>query len=225
MQLVDRIEKRRFVGREFLLWLWFESEVFDATLSTRDAGEFGLWIEKQIVLSAGKETTRIKGATPALGREAKEALLRGKLPESAGIHLSLREGECGFTLKAEPMALSGLTLPTVLGGEASEERDTTALLAPAKRPRRRKTSAAQDAEAESDESRESFYERMRLTRLVEEVLEGLYREFLVLRLGEAWSATVLPALRAWASGEEVDAEEYRAATKGRASRRRTAAVA
>ena len=41
MQLVDRIEKRRFVGREFVLWLWFESELFDATLSTKEHGEFG----------------------------------------------------------------------------------------------------------------------------------------------------------------------------------------
>ena len=42
MQLVDRIERRRFVGREFLVWLWFESELFDATLSTKEHGSFGL---------------------------------------------------------------------------------------------------------------------------------------------------------------------------------------
>ena len=58
MQLVDRIEKRRFVGREFLLWLWFESELFDATLSTGAHGSFGLWLEKRLVLSAGKQSTR-----------------------------------------------------------------------------------------------------------------------------------------------------------------------
>ena len=31
MNLADRIEKRLFVGRELLLWLWFESELFEAT--------------------------------------------------------------------------------------------------------------------------------------------------------------------------------------------------
>jgi hypothetical protein len=51
MQLVDRIEKRRFVGREFLLFLWFESEIFEATLQTRKHGSFGLWLERSLVLS------------------------------------------------------------------------------------------------------------------------------------------------------------------------------
>src|SRR5580704_16290911 len=99
MQLVDRIEKRRFVGREFLLWLWFESEVFEGTLHTTEHGSFGLWIERQIVLSAGKEDTRIKGSQPASGREAKESLRRGKLPESAGFHLVVGSEESSFTLK------------------------------------------------------------------------------------------------------------------------------
>src|SRR3954447_6441950 len=121
MQLSERIEQRRFVGREFLLFLWFESEIFDATLSTKEHGSFGLWIERQLVLSAGKEVTRIKGATPANHREAKEALLRGKLPEVAGLHLSWREQDTNFVLKAEHMALSGLSLPTVLGGAEEEE--------------------------------------------------------------------------------------------------------
>lgn len=76
MELVDRIEKRRFVGREFLLWLWFESELFEATLATRAHGPFGLWIEKRLVLSAGKESTRITAPFPGRGREAKESTLR-----------------------------------------------------------------------------------------------------------------------------------------------------
>ena len=35
MDEFERIELRRFVGRELLLWLWFESEVFEATLETK----------------------------------------------------------------------------------------------------------------------------------------------------------------------------------------------
>src|SRR5262249_25422602 len=94
MQLLERIEKRRFVGREWLLWLWFESEISEATLRTAEHGEFGLWIERVLVLSATKnEVTRIKGALPASAREAKEALLLGKLPESAGLRLTWREHE------------------------------------------------------------------------------------------------------------------------------------
>ena len=109
MQLLDRIEKRRFVGREFLMWLWFESEVFSATLSTATHGEFGLWVESALVLSAGREATRIRGSQPASAREAKESVLRGKLPESAGMHLSWGDREISFTLKAETLAVGRLS--------------------------------------------------------------------------------------------------------------------
>lgn len=210
MQLVDRIEKRRFVGREFLLWLWFESELFDATLATKAHGSFGLWIERQIILTAGKESTRIKGAQPAASREAKESLMRGKLPESAGFHLVWHDQESNFTLKAERLAVAGLSLPTVL--DASEEPAPQLLAAP-RAPRRKKRESAEREEArESDTQHEAFYERMHLTHDFEGLLEALYRDFLTLRLGSAWDAHVVPAMRAWSSGDEaLDVDAYRAA--------------
>lgn len=76
--LLDRIELRRFVGRELLLWLWFESEVLEATLATKEHGSFGLWLGGRLVLTDGRESTAIKGVSPGLHREAKEALLRGR---------------------------------------------------------------------------------------------------------------------------------------------------
>jgi hypothetical protein len=224
MQLVDRIEKRRFVGREFLLWLWFESEVFEATLATAEHGSFGLWVERQLVVSSTKqEVTRIKGALPASAREAKEGLRLGKLPESAGVHVSRGERECTFTLRAESLALAGLRLPAVLGGEGEQDRHPAAALLAAPRPPRRKKAR----EAPSDEAHEAFYERMRLTREIEEVVEALYRDFLVLRLAPAWEAVAVPALRAWAAGEGTASdsiEEYRLARDKarRASRKRRA---
>jgi hypothetical protein len=209
MHLADRIEKRRFVGRELLLWLWFESELFEGTLSTTEHGEFGFWIEKNIALSAGKEATRIKGSQPASGREAKEALRRGKLPESASFHLVQGERESSFTLKAEQLGIASLRLPTVLGAE--EDAAPAPVLAEKRRPpKRRKETLAQAREMESDEEHEAFYERMHLTREFEQLLEALYRDFLALRLGPGWGE-VTRAMRAWAAGEEVDAERYRAA--------------
>ncbi len=217
MQLLERIEKRRFVGREFLLWLWFESEMFEGTLSTADHGDFGLWIEKSFTLSAGKETTRIKGAYPAGSREAKEALLRGKLPEACGLHLSWRDQETSFTLKAEQMAFAGLRLPTVLG--AGEDEAPKLLDEPGPPPRGKKR--AKKSEDASDEAHEAFYERMHLTRDVESLVEALYRDFLALRLGSAWEAVVLPALHAWARGEKNrDADAYRKASRAFLGQRR-----
>jgi hypothetical protein len=191
MDLTDRIELRRFVGREFLLWLWFESEIFEATLVTKTHGSFGLWIEGKLVLSDGRESTAIKGSTPGHHREAKESLRRGKLPQLAGLHLSWADHEVTLVLVAETLAISGMRLPTVLdkktgGARPAGDRDEGAL----------------DAQAEG------FYERMRLAREVEAILEALYADFLALRLGGAWTDVVSPAILDWTAGEPVDADDY-----------------
>jgi hypothetical protein len=219
MQLVDRIEKRRFVGREFLLWLWFESELFDATLSSGDSGPFGLWLEKRLVLSAGKDSTRITASSPGRGREAKEALLAGQLPESAGIRITSSEEETSFVLRAEALGVSGLKLPgAVLGkeGDAPNVLLEEMMGKRGKKPRKK--------ERREDEAYEAFYERMRLTHDFEALLESLYRDFLRFRLSPRWKAVFVPAARAWARGEEVDAERYRAERDGEPRRGRRSAA-
>jgi hypothetical protein len=197
MQRVDRIEKRRFVGREFLLWLWFESELFDATLQTKEHGPFGLWLEKRLVLSEGKESTRITSPMPGLGREAKEALLRGQLPESAGIRVALRDDEQSFVFKAETFAISGLKLQTALGKEEPNvllEEMTGKKARPAKK--------------EPDDQHEVFYERMMLTSEFEQLIETLYRDFLDVRLSAHWNDLVVPMMRTWTIGGELDVGSY-----------------
>lgn len=207
MQLADKIEKRRFIGREFLLWLWFESETFEETLTTKKHGDFGFWIEKEIVLSAGKEATRIKGTTPAHAREAKEALRLGKMPERATFRLVLGERESGFFLKAEALALGALTLPAVLDdGTAPTLGELGAELSA---PKKKKKGAEDEAEREADGKAEAFFDRMDLTQEVEGILQELYRDFLALRLGASWEKIVVPALRDWLAGDELDADRYR----------------
>jgi hypothetical protein len=223
MHLVDRIEKRRFVGREFLLWVWFESEIFEGTLHTKEHGSFGLWIEKTIVLSNGKtEATRIRGSQPAAAREAKESLRRGKMPEAAGFHLVQGDRESSFTLKAEQMGIAALKLPTVLGGE-EDEAPNPLLEAPRRPAKRKREDRARQEARESDEDHEAFYERMTMTRELEALVEALYRDFLVIRLGDGWSA-VVDAMRAWAAGEEVDADVYRKARDGQVARKKARAT-
>lgn len=198
INLSDRIELRRFVGREFLLWIWLETELFEATMTTRKHGDVGLWLEGRLVLDEGGESTTIKGTAPGLHREAKEALLRGKMPERAGLHLSFGDHECTLTLRGETLAFAGLKPPKAVAPEPTD--------APA--PPRRKARAK---EAAPDEAHESFYDRMHFTRDVEALVTSLYEDFLTLRLSKTWDGDVMPALRSWVSGEDVDAERYRAA--------------
>ena len=59
---------------------------------------------------------------------------------------------------------------------------------------------------------------MRVTREIEGIIEALYRDFLALRLGPAWSELVMPALEAWTLGEEVDADAYGTRARRRSRR-------
>lgn len=199
--LVDRIELRRFVGREFLLWLWFESEIFEATLETAEHGSFGLWLEGRLVLSEGRESTTIKGSVPGAHREAKESLLRGKSPERAGLHLSFGDHECTLTLRGETLAFAGLVPPSKPKEEPAE--GAVADLLPKRRSKRAEPAV------EGDLEHEAFYERMHFARDVESLVTALYRDFLALRLGGSWDARVVPLFERWVKGHDVDADAYR----------------
>lgn len=202
INMADRIELRRFVGRELLLWLWLETELFDATLSTAEHGSFGMWLEGRLVLDAGKESTLIKGTTPGIHREAKESLLRGKTPERAGLHLSFGDHDCTLTLRGDTLAFAGLTPPV------KEKEGPSALAVLADAPKRRKKKS-DDTEAQGPNV--DFLDRMAFARDVEGLVTALYRDFLRLRLSPTWNSDVVPLLERWVAGKPVDAERYRRA--------------
>lgn len=210
LNMADKIELRRFVGREFLLWLWLESELFEATLTTKEHGSFGLWLEGRLVLSEGQEATIIKGTSPGSNREAKESLLRGKLPESAGLHVSFGDHECKLTLRGETLAFAGLVPP-----KKEKDEEAPPLDAP---PVRRKK---KQPEGESfNVASEAFYDRMHFARDVEALTTTLYRDFLAIRLSDTWDADVVPALQKWVHGKNVDADRYRTARDRAVKRKR-----
>ncbi|MEZ4438274.1 MAG: hypothetical protein R3B72_04265 [Polyangiaceae bacterium] len=116
MELVDCIENSRFLGRELLLWLWYESDRHEGRVEVAD-GTIELWIEDMLTLADGaadaSEIT-IKSALPTVAPEAYEALRQGKLPTSAKLRLTRGTQAFGFVLKANTLALSGVTVPTML---------------------------------------------------------------------------------------------------------------
>lgn len=214
IDLSDRIELRRFVGRELLLWLWLESELFDATLSTKEHGDFALWVEGRLVLDSGQESTVIKGGTPGNHREAKESLLRGKSPSRAGLHLTFGDHDCALTLRGDTLAIAGLAPPRREKDETAQVSHEGGVAPIDAAPSKRKAKPKDDARAAEEAAyaeHESFYTRMAFARDVEGVIVALYRDFLALRLSGTWDETVVPVLEKWAQGERVDADRYRAA--------------
>lgn len=167
MDRVDCIEKSRFLGREFVVWLWHESEHAEGVLPLTKDESVNLWFEESLTLVSddmlGRSECKLKGSTPSLTNEAKEALRAGKLPIKAKIRIDRGPQSWAFVLDADTLGLSSVSIPALL----TEEDD------------------------------EKFYERMQLVEELEEMLGALFETFLRLRTSKAWEQHAVPALRDW----------------------------
>lgn len=118
--LVDRIERNRFAGREFLLWLWFESELFETNLAPTGHGRCALWIEARMTLAFDKDESVLKSAMPAASPEAKEALRQGKLPKEARWRMNSGERDFAWVLRGDTLGLASVSIPAELKDKGDE---------------------------------------------------------------------------------------------------------
>lgn len=112
--LLKRIEQNRFVGREFLLWLWFESVVFETNLAPTGEPGCALWLETRLTLAIDKDESLLKTATPGAAAEAREALRQGKLPREARLRMTSGDKEYAWMFKADTLSIGGLAIPAEL---------------------------------------------------------------------------------------------------------------
>lgn len=124
MDLIDLIESHRFLGPEFLTWLWYRSEMHDGLIPLGGRKVCELNVDDKITLEADMVETEqsvLKGGAPAVTPEAREALRQGKVPTSARLRVHHDGLEYLFTLKASALQLSGVKLPTVLSKEDDDK--------------------------------------------------------------------------------------------------------
>lgn len=123
MDLVDRIETTRFLGSEFVLWLWFSRDVLGGVLELPGRGGVELALESPLLLVdpvADTERVNIRGFDPLGSLEAEHALLRGKLPRKVALRLGFQQSEWLALLDGASLGLSGVKLPALLS-EGEEE--------------------------------------------------------------------------------------------------------
>jgi hypothetical protein len=124
MDLVDLIETKRFLGSEFLMWLWFKTETHDGLMDLGEHGAVEVVFDDSLVLEAylaETERNTFKGGAPAYSPEAKVALQQGKRVARAKLSV-LKDGrEWTFTLKAEGMDFSSIKIPAVLSRQEDEK--------------------------------------------------------------------------------------------------------
>jgi recombination associated protein RdgC len=174
MDLIDLIEEKRFIGQEFLAWLWFKSEERGGSVELPGRGDIQVAFEKHMLLEYGEgpesEKLICRGLQTEL-REARAGLALGKKPEQARIKIGSDEYEFSITLTAATMEFRSVSLP--------------------------KTAGAADGDGDDAESFEGqVLERISLFEDGIELVNELFRLFINIRASSSWSDELVK-LREW----------------------------
>ncbi len=123
MKPLELLEQGRFLGEEFILWLWMRGQTEGGT-SGEEADGSALFLDDalQLVSERGevKQISLAKGS-PSESREAFEALSRGMRPSRAKVRILSGDMEWVGTLDAGTLRLSALKLPPSTG-KAPQDR-------------------------------------------------------------------------------------------------------
>ncbi|MCP4747015.1 MAG: hypothetical protein GY874_12885 [Desulfobacteraceae bacterium] len=161
----------RFLGNEFLTWIWFSIENDTEPFHRCDQELTELAIGNRMVLenrlANAAETISIKGDTAGL-EEGLVALRKGALVTEMNLVYQSGSLKWQFSLKGENLSFSGLKLPET--GTIESEDDIEGLL----------------------------LDRIYLYEKPVQFIEDLYEHFIKLRLSEQWKEQTLSIIQRWA---------------------------
>jgi len=103
-----------FLGKEFLLWLWWKSETAYGAIEVAPMGAIEFWIDDRIQFGTEGDQPQLsdlKGGQPTATAEARSALRAGKTVETANVGVRIGEREYTLALKGETLELAGLKVP------------------------------------------------------------------------------------------------------------------
>ena len=181
MDLVDLIAEKRFLGQEFLTWLWWKSEERGGSVEVAGRGDVGVVFEKHMLLEYGEGEANEKLVCTGLQTELQEArtgLKVGKKLEQARIQITMGEYQYNFTLAAALMEYRNVKLPKTAGTE-------------------------QGASDNPEETEGMILERIFLFEELVSVVNDLYRMFLEVRVSDEW-ARELQQVRSWVDAEGLE---------------------
>ena len=182
MDLVDLMVEKRFLGQEFLTWLWWKSEERGGSVELPDYGDISVVFEKHMLLEYGEGEYSEKLVCTGLQAELKEArtgLMVGKKLEQARIRIARDSYEWSFTMGAALFECRNVRVP--------------------------KTAAAEQGQGNTDEEVEGMIlERVYLFEELVRIINDLFRLFLTMRLSDSWSSE-LKKVRGWvlSGGQEL----------------------
>lgn len=170
MDLLDKIHRAERLGPEFLTWLWYRAEDGDGIFSFDP--EFG---DFELYF----EEQLVVGSADV---NAQENFFKGGQPSmSLEARTALRLGKLANAAK----------LRIIRGSQ-----EWSFLL----KARPFGVSGVKIPAVLSKESDEKFGERMLLLEQLDAMVKGLLKQFLKLRVSDAWATEELPKIRAWIAG-------------------------
>lgn len=172
------MEEGRFLGYEFLTWLWFFAEQHEGRIEIPDkVAELHLG-ERLVLTKPGEGKERVVCTTRDNSlHEARTALRQGKLVHEIQLFLMIGENEYYFTLDSSLWAFKGLKTPKQMRDTDDEDQDG------------------------------EFLEKMFFLEEVFSVLNALYTRFLSQRLGPDWDSEHLGLMRKWMEGGREAAQD------------------
>lgn len=163
--------KYRFLGHEFLTWLWFTLENDPKSLTDEEGMPVQLAVGNRIVLELIRdentmESVTIKGDNADLS-EGIVAIRKGALVTE--LSLAYQKGDLGwtFTLKGENFNITGLKTPETPPVESG------------------------------DETEGAIIDKLFLSTEVVTLIGELFRSFVRLRISETWKKETVPAIKRW----------------------------
>jgi hypothetical protein len=176
LDLTVAYNRYRFLGDEFLTWLWFLVETDQGAFRTIDPDCTALEIGDRIVLENRKkkslERITIKGDDAGL-EEGRLALKKGALLAELSLIFKTAENQWQFSIKGESLNLSNLKTP-----------------GPALPP--------------SPEEMEGFLiDKTSQFNKISKFIEMAFKVFVRVRVTKKWSAQVAPNIRKWIRSIEV----------------------
>ena len=167
----------KFLGNEFLTWLWFIVENDRERLKKIEKDLVYLNIGNRIVLenkiNDAVETITILGDDAGL-EEGIISLGKGAVVTEINLLYKSGDNEWRFTIKGESMNISNLKIPETAIVESSEDIEGMVL--------------------------EKAYLYEKVTKLI----DNLFNEFIKLRVSGKWSESIVPEIRKWIYSQKND---------------------
>jgi len=160
----------KFLGYEYLTWLWFVVENDPDTIRNLEQEPVSLEIGNRIVLVNKKkdavESITIKGDDAGL-EEGMLALRKGAVVTELNLLLKADDQQWRFTLKGESLHVVGFKTPPTGRVESEEDLEGAVL------------------------------EKANLCDRAIQCMDKLFKQFITLRVSEGWPNRVVPLVRQW----------------------------